>query len=86
MSNNILLATLTCPNPLCLHQQQALMPTTFCQLVYTCEACSMTHVHKNGDCCVFCSYADQPCPSRQERCLEQEKPAPALDREGLSET
>lgn len=66
MNNNVLLATLTCPNPICRHQQQALMPTTFCQLAYTCEACSLTHVHKSGDCCVFCSYADKPCPSMQE--------------------
>lgn len=66
MNNPILQATLTCPNPTCRHQQRVLMPTTFCQLSYTCEACRVTHVHKKGDCCVFCSYADKPCPSLQE--------------------
>jgi len=66
MKDNVLLATLTCPNPMCRHQQSVMMPTTFCQLLYTCEACSLTYVHKNGDCCVFCSYADKPCPSMQE--------------------
>ncbi len=73
MNNSALLATLTCPNPTCQHQQQVLMPTTFCLLTYTCEACSLTHVHKSGDCCVFCSYAEKPCPSMQEegRCDTQ---------------
>ncbi len=65
MNSIALLATLTCPNPTCRHQQRVLMPTTFCQLFYTCEACSMTHARKRGDCCVFCSYADKPCPSIQ---------------------
>src|SRR5581483_4065163 len=36
------------------------------QLFYTCEVCSATHAHKKGDYCVFCSYADKPCPSMQE--------------------
>ncbi|HEY4387773.1 MAG TPA: GDCCVxC domain-containing (seleno)protein [Ktedonobacteraceae bacterium] len=66
MNKNALLATLTCPNPACQHQQRAMMPTTACQLTYTCEACSMTHGCKRGDCCVFCSYADKLCPSMQE--------------------
>jgi hypothetical protein len=66
MNDNANLATLICPNPMCRHQQRVLMPTTFCQLFYTCEACSMTHARKSGDCCVFCSYADKPCPSMQE--------------------
>ncbi|WP_126554781.1 GDCCVxC domain-containing (seleno)protein [Dictyobacter kobayashii] len=63
MNSHALLATLICPNPLCRHQQSIMMPTTFCQLFYTCDARSMTHARKQGDCCVFCSYADKPCPS-----------------------
>jgi hypothetical protein len=66
MNGTALLATLTCPNPACHHQQQVMMPTTYCQLTYTCEACQTTHAHQLGDCCVFCSYADKPCPSKQE--------------------
>ncbi|WP_111319615.1 GDCCVxC domain-containing (seleno)protein [Thermosporothrix hazakensis] len=65
MNDITLLATLTCPNPTCRHQQRAVMPTTFCQLYYTCEKCSLTHKHQQGDCCVFCSYADKPCPPIQ---------------------
>jgi hypothetical protein len=66
MNNNAHLSILTCPDPACQHQQRAMMPTTFCQLSYTCEACSMTHARKSGNCCVFCSYADKPFPSMQE--------------------
>lgn len=65
MNSNALLATLTCPNPVCQHQQTVIMPATYCQLTYTCEACSMTHARKREDCCIFCSYADKPCPSKQ---------------------
>jgi hypothetical protein len=65
MNGTTRLSTLTCPNPACQHQQLVLMPTTYCQLTYTCEACLMTHARKRGTCCVFCSYADLPCPSNQ---------------------
>jgi len=60
------LSTLTCPNPACHHQQRAMMPTMYCQLTYMCEACQTTHTRQAGDCCVFCSYADTVCPSKQE--------------------
>jgi hypothetical protein len=82
MNSKVHLSTLTCPDPTCQHQQRVMMPTTVCQLSYTCDACSMTHVHKSEDCCVFCSYADTPCPSMQkeETCgapglSDQETPA-----------
>jgi hypothetical protein len=65
MNSTALLATLTCPNPACQHQQQVMMPTTYCQLTYTCEACQTTHARLRETCCVFCSYADKPCPSKQ---------------------
>jgi hypothetical protein len=65
MNDNTLLATLICPNPACQHRQRVMMPTTYCQLSYTCEACLMMHTRKQGTCCVFCSYADRPCPSKQ---------------------
>ncbi len=66
MNRPTLFATLTCPNPVCQHQQRVKMPTTYCQLIYTCEACQMTHTRHMEDCCVFCSYADTVCPSKQE--------------------
>jgi hypothetical protein len=66
MNGNTLFATLTCPNPACQHQQRALIPEHACQLTYLCEGCLLTHRRKAGDCCVFCSYADRPCPSKGE--------------------
>ena len=84
MNNLALLATLTCPNPACQHQQHVLMPTTFCQLAYTCEVCSLTHVHKKGDCCVFCSYADKLCPSMQEEGIGDTQSSPDHSDEDAS--
>ncbi|WP_373324540.1 GDCCVxC domain-containing (seleno)protein [Reticulibacter mediterranei] len=85
MNSNAHFSTLTCPNPACGHQQQALMPTTFCQLTYTCQACSMTYIHKSGDCCVFCSYADKPCPSMQdeETCCSPSLPGKQVSHKGI---
>jgi hypothetical protein len=65
MNEHALFATLTCPHPTCLYQQRALIPEHACQLTYTCEGCQRTHRCKAGDCCIFCSYADRPCPSRE---------------------
>ena len=55
-------STLTCP--VCGHQASETMPTDSCQYFYECTGCKT--VSKAGDCCVFCSYGDMPCPSIQE--------------------
>ncbi|MDQ6994709.1 MAG: GDCCVxC domain-containing (seleno)protein [Mariprofundaceae bacterium] len=54
---------LTCPN--CGHRKKECMPTDACQWFYTCEACHEILKPKAGDCCVFCSYGDVRCPSKQ---------------------
>jgi hypothetical protein len=41
------------------------MPTTFRQFFYECTSCHELLNAKEGDCCVFCSYGDGPCPSTQ---------------------
>jgi hypothetical protein len=41
------------------------MPTTFCQFFYECTSCHELLNAKEGDCCVFCSYGDVPCPSKK---------------------
>lgn len=43
------------------------MPTDACQWFYECEACHALLKPKPGDCCVFCSYGDVPCPPIQEQ-------------------
>lgn len=59
-----LLSTITCPH--CGHQSAETMPTDACQFFYECEKCRTLLRPKPGDCCVFCSYGDTPCPPIQE--------------------
>ena len=59
----ITLATLTCP--VCGTAQKAEMPTDSCQFFYECVRCHSILRPKPGECCVFCSYADVRCPSKQ---------------------
>lgn len=57
-------STLTCPQ--CGHQATEIMPTDACQYFYDCQGCSTVLRPKPGDCCVYCSYGDVPCPPIQE--------------------
>lgn len=59
----ILEATITCPE--CGTQRVEHMPTDACQFFYQCTGCGTRLRPKKGDCCVFCSYADAPCPPKQ---------------------
>ena len=56
-------AVLTCPE--CNTRQEVEMPVDACQYFYKCINCHKTIKPKEGDCCVFCSYADIKCPSKQ---------------------
>ena len=56
-------AVLTCPK--CGKRQQVKMPTNACQHFYKCAGCGEILRPKEGDCCVFCSYADSKCPPKQ---------------------
>lgn len=64
-------STLTCPE--CGYSKSEKMPTDQCQFFYTCENCKAILKPKKGDCCVYCSYGDIPCPPIQEKgsCCEQ---------------
>jgi hypothetical protein len=42
------------------------MPTDACQYFYDCQGCGVVLKPKPGDCCVYCSYGDVPCPPIQE--------------------
>jgi hypothetical protein len=41
------------------------MPSDACQFFYDCPGCGAVLRPKPGDCCVFCSYGDRPCPPVQ---------------------
>jgi hypothetical protein len=59
-----LVSTLTCP--VCGRQAPEAMPTDSCQYFYECSDCKTLLKPKAGDCCVFCSYGNMPCPPIQE--------------------
>lgn len=54
---------LTCPD--CGAQNTEEIPIDACLFFYDCPSCSASLKPKSGDCCVFCSYGDHPCPSKQ---------------------
>lgn len=56
-------STLTCPQ--CGHRSRETMPTDACLFFHDCPGCGALLRPKPGDCCVFCSYGDVPCPPIQ---------------------
>jgi len=56
-------STITCP--FCGYQKKEHMPVNSCVLDYICLNCKKIIHTKENDCCIFCSYGDVPCPSRQ---------------------
>ncbi|MDX2094654.1 MAG: GDCCVxC domain-containing (seleno)protein [Alphaproteobacteria bacterium] len=56
-------ATLRCPQ--CGATRQEEMPRDACQWFYECRSCHALLRPKPGDCCVYCSYGDVPCPPKQ---------------------
>jgi len=62
-------ATLTCPE--CKDEQAVDMPTDACQFFYECVNCHRVLRPLDGDCCVFCSFADRLCPVNQPAAIEK---------------
>ncbi|WP_072659450.1 GDCCVxC domain-containing (seleno)protein [Mariprofundus micogutta] len=62
-SHPVLISTLTCPH--CHAQSKEQVPSDACQWFYECRHCHVLLRPKPGDCCVFCSYGDVPCPPIQ---------------------
>ena len=56
-------STLTCPQ--CGHVKAEEMPEDYCLVLYECAKCGSAIRPEPGDCCVFCSFADVRCPSKQ---------------------
>ena len=57
-------SALTCPA--CGGVSTETMPIDACQFFYDCKHCGAVLRPLKGDCCVFCSYGDVPCPPIQE--------------------
>jgi hypothetical protein len=56
-------AIFTCPH--CGSSYPVEMPTDRCQIVLVCPECNQRITPFPGDCCVFCTSADKPCPPLQ---------------------
>ena len=65
MTELVLQSTLTCPH--CGHAKTETMPTDACRWHYECAQCHALLRPEPGDCCVFCSYGDVPCPPIQQQ-------------------
>ena len=59
----ILESILTCPN--CCFEFKQEMPENTCQYSYRCPSCESVIKTPKGECCVYCSYGDYPCPQAQ---------------------
>lgn len=58
-----LTSTITCP--VCTTQSIEQMDVNACRFFYSCPTCGTQLRPRDGDCCVFCSYGNVPCPPRQ---------------------
>jgi hypothetical protein len=56
-------STITCPA--CGSRSTETMEVNACRSFYTCPGCGERLRPLQGDCCVFCSYGDVPCPPKQ---------------------
>jgi hypothetical protein len=61
----ITISKLTCPE--CGFMQNLEMPADACLFFHQCGNCTTLLKPKAGDCCVFCSYGDVPCPPIQQQ-------------------
>lgn len=52
--------------PACNHSSIEIMPVDACQYFWQCPHCDELIKPENGDCCVFCSYGNTPCPPVQQ--------------------
>ncbi len=58
-----LISVITCP--FCGYSKEEKMPVDSCVHFYECTRCKAIIQPKEGDCCVFCSYGDVKCPTKQ---------------------
>ncbi len=54
---------ITCPE--CGAKSEEIMPELSCVIYHECKSCGAILKPHEGDCCVYCSYATVPCPSKQ---------------------
>lgn len=52
---------ITCPG--CHNHAVEVMPEDACTQLYECRSCHRLLTPQKGDCCVFCSYGNNFCPT-----------------------
>jgi hypothetical protein len=62
-------STITCPH--CGQEHKETMPDVSCSIFYTCAGCGAMLRPAEGDCCVYCTYGNVPCPAIQRMRNEQ---------------
>lgn len=60
----VLQSIITCP--VCGFREERTMPTDACQYFHVCKSCGRRLRPNAGDCCIFCSYGNIPCPPVQQ--------------------
>jgi hypothetical protein len=65
MSDNVTLTT-TMRCPACGQESVETMPTNRFVFFWECPGCKTVLRPKDGDCCVYLSYGDRPCPFVQK--------------------
>ena len=61
--NNLEYSDITCPY--CGFTANEKLPDAYCLIKYNCNNCNKYIFPKYEDCCVFCSYGNHKCPSKQ---------------------
>ena len=51
--------------PFCGFKDTHIMPTDRCVIQSDCKSCGKKILPKQGDCCIYCSYGSEVCPSMQ---------------------
>lgn len=67
----------TCP--WCGFVEELDMPTNACHFLHECSGCKTVLSPKSGDCCIFCSFGDVPCPPKQMESWESGPPVSASE-------
>ena len=65
----ILKSTIKCLE--CGFEKEETIPNDYCLIFYTCTSCDTLLERKPGTCCIFCSYGDVKCLSKQNELLNQ---------------
>ena len=63
MQDVMLESILICP--VCGHAHEEVMPIESCMFFFKCRKCETLLKPNAGDCCVFCSFGNVPCPPIQ---------------------